>query len=97
MFGRLALRGVGGTLRYHRYSTAAVLKTWAVTIESKIGGGDGTWRLSATIATTDRFLIRQRPLYFIAARPGGFWSWPVEEIQQLSATALLARLGPPEH
>jgi hypothetical protein len=94
VFQHLAIRGRDGSLVWG-YRTAAVLNTWAITRESPGAGGDGIWRLSATIARVDSFQIRQRPLLFTAPRPGGRWCWPVADLQ-VGASAILARLGPPE-
>jgi hypothetical protein len=79
---------------HHR--VAVVLRTWAVNRESQHTGGDGSWRLSAMVERTDHFVVLQRPLRFAAARPGGFWYWPVLEIQLRGDGTLHARLGPPE-
>ena len=71
------------------YSDAVVLKSWAIT------KADGTWTLTAAIARVDPYLSRQRPLLFTAPRPGGFWQWPLVDLQ-LGNARLVATLGPPE-
>lgn len=97
MLSRLTLRGRGATLVWG-YRTAAELPTWAISRESAQVGGDGVWKLTATIARVDKFQIRQRPLLFTAPRPGGIglFCFPVTSIE-VGATAVLATLGAPEY
>lgn len=71
------------------YRDAVVLKTWA------IAKSEGHWTLTAAIARVDPYLSRQRPLLFTAPRPGGFWAWPLVDLQ-LGPSQLVAKLGPPE-
>jgi hypothetical protein len=94
VFRSLAFRGRGGSLTWG-YRTAADLTSWAVNLETTAAGGDGVWKLTATLGRVDKFQIRQRPLLFTAPRIGGRWCWPVLDLQ-VGESAILAKLGPPE-
>lgn len=88
MFRRLRLKGTTGTVVWG-YRTAVVLRAWSMARH------EGQWRLSGRVARVDPFLSRQRPLLFTAPRRGGFWAFPVMDLQ-VGTEQLSARLGPPE-
>ena len=91
MFASLTITGGAGSVLWGS-RVAVELKDWRIT-RIKAEGGD--WILSATIARIDKFSSRQAPLLFTAARPQGFWCWPVDAIE-IGETNLRAHLGPPE-
>ena len=66
------------------------MRTWTI-----YRNAHGEWTLKATLGRVDPYALRQRPLLFTSPRTGGYWCWPIDQIQtdQLN---LLARLGPPE-
>lgn len=88
MFERLTLHGGPGALVLG-YKDAVVLRTW------RIAKHEGQWTLTGTVGRVDPFLSRQRPLLFSAPRPGGFWAWPITDLE-LGVQQLTAKLGPPE-
>ena len=91
-FHRIAIRGRAGALLWgHRQ--AATFSAWTIR-----KGADGRWVLSATLARSEGFMLRQTPLLFTAPREGtrdGFWAWGVESIH-VGTNQLVAHLGPPE-
>ncbi len=90
--GHLRWRGVSGSLLWG-YFPAATLRVWTI---ERSADPDPQWVLSAEIEKLDAFQARQRPLRFAAPRPGGFWSFPVRELQVIQERTLRAVLGPPE-
>lgn len=88
MFTSVTLRGSAGALVLG-YKDAVTLTTWT------IAKTEGQWKLTALVKRVDPYLSRQRPLLFTAARPGGYWAWPLVDLQ-LGERGLIATLGPPE-
>ena len=88
MFTNVTLRGAAGALMLG-YKDAVVVTSWAI---AKV---EGAWTLTARVGRADPYLARQRPLLFTAPRPGGFWAWPLIDLQ-LGTSQLVAKLGPPE-
>lgn len=89
MFRKLAIRGAAGSLLWG-YHAAADLHTWSIARTPS-----GAWRLRARLGRVDRFQARQRGVLFAAPRPGGFWAWPVMDLE-IGEAEILATLGPPE-
>lgn len=89
MFTSVTLHGSVGALVLG-YRDAVTLTTWTIARTA-----EGTWTLTALVKRVDPYLSRQRPLLFTAPRPGGFWAWPLVDLQ-LGERGLMATLGPPE-
>lgn len=91
MFRALTLRGGRATLVWG-YRPVALLTTWRIT---KAAGG---WRLTATLATRDRFQVEQaaklKELLFEAPRDRGRWCWQLEHVD-VGTSELRAVLGQP--
>ncbi|MES2341716.1 MAG: hypothetical protein V4597_08560 [Pseudomonadota bacterium] len=90
MFSKLSLRGTGGAILWgHR--EAVLLGPWTITQDKK----SKAWTLKASAARVDAFQARQRPLWFSAPRPKGFWMWGIDKLE-VAGLAIVAHLGPPE-
>ena len=91
MFDALTIRGGPASLVWG-YRPVAVLTTWRIT---KAGGG---WRLTATLASRDRWQVQQaakcKELLFEAPRAGGRWCWELAHVD-VGTTELRAILGNP--
>ena len=72
-FNRLRIRGTAGALLWG-YREAATMRNW--TIQK---GGDGQWRLTATLARAEPYQLRQRPLLIDAKVTSARGSWWLEE------------------
>lgn len=90
MIDNLKLHGAAGTVLWG-YRPAVEVGRWSITRDPKTRG----WVLRGTPTRVDAFGARQRPLLFTATREKGFWAWGIESLE-VSAKALVARLGPPE-
>lgn len=91
------------------YRTVAVLGQWVVRRELpkdqkrsrpseklKPDRRSSGWVLRARAQRVESFQIRQKPLYFTAQRPGGFWMFPILEPPTVEKGILRAVLGQPE-
>jgi hypothetical protein len=97
MFEKLTLRGPRAAIKWGGYRDAATLSAWAIT-RARDERGQVRWTLQAALTRVDQFVLSQRPLLFVAPRTGrvgGFWLWPVQEMQ-IGTTTVRANLGPPE-
>lgn len=90
MFEHLTLRGGAGTVLWG-YREAVSLRAWRIAQNKKTK----VWTLTGTPTRVDAFQARQRPLWFSAPRPNGFWMWGIESLE-VGPTQIVARLGPPE-
>jgi len=89
MFERITLHGESASLVFV-YHTAAKLTAWQIQRAK-----DSTeWTLTARVAKSDAFQLRQRPLLFTAPHEKGFWRWEVNELH-LTEHGLRATLGQP--
>lgn len=91
MFQRLRLRGGAGTILWG-YREAVRLRSWAIQQDPKTKA----WTLTGAAERVDAFQARQRPLWFSAPRPQGFWMWGIERLE-VAGGRIVAHLGPPEH
>jgi hypothetical protein len=94
MFRTIVVRGHRGAIVWGA-GEAAALSSWAVARDA-----EARWTLSARVARSDGYRLRQVPLLFQAPRvmkPAGLWCFPVlPNTLSLNGDALTAQLGPPE-
>lgn len=104
MIESLRVRGAAGSILWG-YREIASLGPWAILRVVppqvrqpgvKLVTPTKGLRLAARVIRADSFQIRQRPLYFTAARVGGLWCFPVLDEPTLERGVLRAALGPPE-
>jgi hypothetical protein len=89
MFKSITLRGESASLLWG-YHTAAALTSWRISRPENAT----KWTLTATVANSDAFKARQRPLLFTAPHEKGRWCWEVQELH-LGERQLTATLGQP--
>lgn len=92
LFQNLTLRGIAGAVTWG-YMDAAALRAWS--IRKNVDNPD--WTLTGTVASFDKWRVRQGPLFFNAPRPGGYWCWPVRGQLQIDGQRVTCRLGHPEY
>jgi hypothetical protein len=80
----LPFRGARGLIK-HAYRTAAEVERFLITIDRKTKRG----MLTGFVASSDPFLLQQRPLVFVVRA----WRWPVEGVT-LTGDQVRAQLGP---
>jgi hypothetical protein len=94
VFRELRITGHAGAILWG-YRTAAVVTGW--TLQRGQVKGQRVWTLTATLARTSPFELRQTPLLFSAPREKGFWVWPLLGPPTVEHSKLTVRVGPPEH
>jgi hypothetical protein len=87
--GRLRLIGNAGSIVWG-YRPAVVVGPWSI---AKV---EGQMVLRGRLTRVDPFSARQKPLLFTAPRAGGFWAFPVVDLQVGPGT-FVARVEPPVH
>lgn len=93
MFDRVALRGATASIVWG-YQEAAAVGRWTIVRADR----GRPWTLSADLARSDPYRLRQRPLLFTAPRTGGFFCWPLLDFRvDRDRRVLTATVGPLEY
>lgn len=73
------------------YHDAAVLSRWSIAPSET---NPGKWTLTAAVARSEPFMLRQRPLAFTAPlQKAGFWQWPLEgDVRRIGESTIQATL-----
>jgi hypothetical protein len=85
----LTLRGQAAAILWG-YRPAASLTGWTV---ARV---DQEWTVTATVARSSPFELRQVPLLLSVPHAKGFWVFPVLGPPTIVGQQLTARVGPPE-